>query len=227
MNASAALICRAVDIHKLYRRGSMPVEALRGVSLEIRQGEYISIMGQSGSGKSTLMHILGLLDTPTAGTYEFEDRRVSDYSDQELARIRNRSVGFVFQSFNLLYRLTALENVALPLVYSGVRRRERTARSQEILAKVGLADRMAHRPNEMSGGECQRVAIARALVNSPRILFADEPTGNLDSRTGTEIMSFFDRLVEERNTLVLVTHDPGIAAHAQRMVRLQDGQIVS
>ncbi len=218
-------ICNAVDIRKTYWRGKVAVEALRGVSIEIRQTDYISIMGPSGSGKSTLIHILSCLDSPTSGEYYFEDRLVSKYTDQELAQIRNRYVGFVFQSFSLLPRATAVDNVALPLVYAGINRKNKIDKAKEILYKIGLGDRMYHRPNEMSGGECQRVAIARALVNDPRIIFADEPTGNLDSTTGAEIMDIFDRLVSEGNTIVLVTHDANIASHATKIVKLKDGRI--
>ncbi len=218
-------ICRAVDVRKTYWRGKVAVEALRGVSMTIQRNDYISIMGPSGSGKSTLVHILSCLDSPTSGEYFFEDKLVSKYTDEELAKIRNKYVGFVFQSFSLLPRSTALDNVALPLVYGGVRKKKKIEKAKDILAKIGLGDRMYHRPNEMSGGECQRVAIARALVNDPRIIFADEPTGNLDSVTGTEIMEIFDKLVEEGNTIVLVTHDAKVAAHAAKIVQLKDGQI--
>jgi putative ABC transport system ATP-binding protein len=219
------VVCRALDICKTYWRGKVAVEALRGVTIEIRTNDYISIMGASGSGKSTLIHILSCLDTPTSGQYYLEDRLVSNYTDQELARVRNNFFGFVFQSFSLLPRLTALDNVALPLIYSAVKKSERVRRAGEILAKIGLDDRVYHRPNEMSGGECQRVAIARALVNNPRVIFADEPTGNLDSRTGAEIMEIFDQLVHEGNTVVMVTHDSNVAAHARNIVRLKDGMI--
>ncbi|MEO0094465.1 MAG: ABC transporter ATP-binding protein [candidate division WOR-3 bacterium] len=220
------MLCKAIDIYKKYSLGKVEVEALRGVSLEIKENEYLSIMGPSGSGKSTLMHILGCLDTPTRGEYYLEDKKVSDYSDADLARIRNQSIGFVFQNFNLLTRLSALENVALPLIYSGVNRKDRVERAGEMLKKVGLAERMKHRPNELSGGECQRVAIARALINNPKIIFADEPTGNLDTKTGKEIMELFDRLHSEGHTVVLVTHDPNIAQHAKRVIKLIDGKIV-
>ncbi|MEO0205734.1 MAG: ABC transporter ATP-binding protein, partial [candidate division WOR-3 bacterium] len=192
----------------------------------IEENEYLSIMGPSGSGKSTLMHILGCLDTPTKGEYYLENTRVSDYSDAELAKIRNQSIGFVFQNFNLLTRLSALENVALPLIYAGVNKKERIERAEGILKKVGLLERMKHKPNELSGGECQRVAVARALVNNPRIVFADEPTGNLDTKTGKEIMELFDRLHKEGHTVVIVTHDPNIAQHARRIIKLIDGKIV-
>lgn len=223
---SDSMLCRAIEIHKKYNLGKVEVEALRGVSLEIVENEYLSIMGPSGSGKSTLMHILGCLDTPTKGEYFFEDKKVSDYTDAELAKIRNLSIGFVFQSFNLLNRLSALDNVCLPLIYAGVKKKDRIERAKEILSRVGLAERMHHRPNELSGGECQRVAIARALINHPKIIFADEPTGNLDTKTSKEIMELFDRLHYEGNTIVLVTHDPNIAHHAKRVIKIIDGRIV-
>ncbi len=225
MKKGRETICRALDIHKTYWRGKVAVQALRGVTLEIRTNDYISIMGASGSGKSTLIHILSCLDTPTKGEYFLEDKLVSSYTDVELANARNMFFGFVFQSFSLLPRLTAIDNVALPLVYAGVKKRDRNQRSAEILEKIGLGDRINHRPNEMSGGECQRVAIARALVNTPKVIFADEPTGNLDSKTGSEIMEIFDRIVEEGNTVVMVTHDSNVASHAKRIVRLKDGLI--
>lgn len=221
------MLCKAIDIYKKYSLGKIEVEALRGVSLEIEENEYISIMGPSGSGKSTLMHILGCLDTPTKGEYFLEDKKVSERTDAELAEIRNRFIGFVFQNFNLLSRLSAVENVALPLIYAGANRKERFERAEEMLKKVGLTERMKHRPNELSGGECQRVAIARALVNNPKIVFADEPTGNLDTKTGKEIMELFDRLHSEGHTIVLVTHDPNIAQHAKRVIKLIDGKIVN
>lgn len=214
-----------MEICKTYWRGKVAVKALRGVNIEIKHNEYISIMGASGSGKSTLIHILSCLDTPTSGEYYLEDKLVSKYTDVELAKIRNQFFGFVFQTFSLLPRLSALDNVTLPLVYVGVKRQVRINRATEILCKLGLGDRMHHRPNELSGGECQRVAIARALVNNPKVIFADEPTGNLDSRTGAEIMEIFDRLVDEGNTVVLVTHDSNISAHAKKIVKLKDGLI--
>jgi putative ABC transport system ATP-binding protein len=221
------IICQAVDIHKTYLRGKVAVEALRGVSLSIVVNDYISIMGASGSGKSTLVHILSCLDTPSQGEYFLEDKLVSKYTDQELAQVRNKFFGFVFQNFSLLPRLTALDNVALPLIYGNIKRSERIERSRAILEKVGLGDRMNHRPNEMSGGECQRVAVARALVNDPKVIFADEPTGNLDSKTGMEIMELFDRLVAEGNTVVMVTHDAAVADHARKTIQLSDGVIVN
>jgi len=219
------VVCRAVDIKKTYWRGKVAVEALCGVNVEIKSNAYISIMGASGSGKSTLIHILSCLDSPSSGEYYLEDKLVSMYTDEELAKIRNKFFGFVFQTFSLLPRLTALDNVALPLIYAGVKKRERTEKAKEILGKIGLADRIYHRPNELSGGECQRVAIARALVNDPKVIFADEPTGNLDSKTGAEIMEIFDKLNDEGNTLVMVTHDPNVATHAKRIIKLKDGLI--
>lgn len=218
-------ICRAVDLKKTYWRGNVAVDALQGVSINILPNDYISIMGPSGSGKSTLVHILSCLDAPTSGEYYLENKLVSNYTDQELAKVRNEFFGFVFQSFSLLPRLTALDNVAMPLIYAGIKKQERKKISQSILKRVGLEDRMLHRPNEMSGGECQRVAIARSLVNNPKVIFADEPTGNLDSRTGAEIMELFDSLVAEGNTVVMVTHDINVANHASRIIKLKDGRI--
>ena len=213
--------------------GKEQVHALRGVDLTIQANEYISIMGPSGSGKSTLMNIIGCLDTPTRGRYEFEGELVSDVTDEQtfkmdddqLAGIRNRKIGFVFQTFNLLARTTALRNVELPLVYAGVSRRDRLVRAAAALEMVGLEDRSTHRPSELSGGQRQRVAIARALVNHPSIILADEPTGNLDSTTGREIMSLFDDLQEQGNTIILVTHEPHVAEHAHRIIHILDGQI--
>ncbi len=221
------MLCRAVNIHKVYSLGKVEVEALRGVSVEIDENEYVSIMGPSGSGKSTLMHILGCLDVPTKGEYFLDNRNVSEFTDLELAKIRNRFIGFVFQNFNLLHRLSALDNVALPLIYAGINKKERINRAKEILSKVGLVERMNHKPNELSGGECQRVAIARALINNPKIIFADEPTGNLDTKTGKEIMELFNRLHTEGHTIVLVTHDLNIATQAKRIIRITDGMIVN
>ena len=226
MKKKPDVICRAVDIEKTYWLGKVAVEALRGISLDIERNDYISIMGPSGSGKSTLIHILSCLDTPTSGKYYLENTLVSEYSDEELAKVRNKFFGFIFQSFSLLPRLSALDNVALPLIYRNVSKHERIAKAKEIIDNVGLTDRMHHRPNELSGGECQRVAIARALVNDPKVIYADEPTGNLDSKTGTEIMEIFDRLVDEGNTVVMVTHDMNLAAHARRTVKLGDGRII-
>jgi putative ABC transport system ATP-binding protein len=213
------------DLWKTYQMGSEEIHALRGVSMEIQRGEYVAIMGPSGSGKSTLMNLIGCLDTPSKGSYLLNNKQVGQMNDNELARIRNEEIGFVFQTFNLLPRATALQNVELPLVYAGVRGAERGTRARGALAKVELTSRMTHRPNELSGGQRQRVAIARALVNNPSILLADEPTGNLDSKTGTEIMALFDRLHEGGNTIILVTHEADIAAHAHRAIHLRDGQI--
>jgi putative ABC transport system ATP-binding protein len=220
------MLLKAIDISMVYETGKVSVGALKGVSLEVKKGEYIAIMGASGSGKSTLMHILGCLDTPTAGTYYFKDQEVSKLSDLELARIRNREIGFIFQTFNLLPRLTAFQNVELPLIYASTSRPERRKRVETELRRVGIWERQDHRPNELSGGESQRVAIARALINQPALLLADEPTGNLDSANGAEIMSIFDALSKEGNTIILVTHDTQIARHAQRVIKIKDGKIV-
>ena len=213
------------DITKVYEMGEEKVHALSGVTLGVERGEYLGIMGPSGSGKSTLMNLIGCLDTPTSGSYVLNGREVARMTDDELAAIRNQEIGFVFQTFNLLPRTTALQQVELPLVYSGLSRRERRERAARALEAVGLADRMSHHPNELSGGQRQRVAVARALVNNPSILLADEPTGNLDSQTGNEIMALFDELNSRGNTIVLVTHEEDIAAHAHRIVRLLDGKI--
>jgi putative ABC transport system ATP-binding protein len=213
------------DITKTYEMGEEKVHALSGVTLGVGRGEYVAIMGPSGSGKSTLMNLIGCLDTPTSGSYVLNGREVATMTDDELAAIRNQEIGFVFQTFNLLPRTTALQQVELPLVYSGLPRKDRRERAVKALEAVNLADRMSHHPNELSGGQRQRVAIARALINDPSILLADEPTGNLDSQTGIEIMTLFDDLNRRGNTIVLVTHEEDIAAHARRIVRLLDGKV--
>ena len=213
------------DVWKTYRMGTQEVHALRGCSLAVERGEYVAIMGPSGSGKSTLMNVVGCLDAPTQGTYHLDGKDVSRLGDDALAEVRNGLIGFVFQTFNLLPRQDCLENVELPLVYAGVSRKDRRARAAEALRAVGLGDRMDHKPNELSGGQRQRVAVARALVNRPAILLADEPTGNLDTATSDEIMRLFERLYRAGNTLIVVTHEDEIAAHARRVVRLRDGQV--
>ena len=220
-------VINVVGLEREYVMGAETVRALRGVDLDIRRNEYVAIMGPSGSGKSTLMNLIGCLDSPTAGTYWLAGAEVSAMQDDELARVRNKQIGFVFQTFNLLPRATALHNVELPLIYSGVSSRERRKRASHALERVGLGDRMGHKPNELSGGQRQRVAIARALVNEPSILLADEPTGNLDSNTSAEIMAVFDELHGQGQTIVMVTHEADIAARAHRVVTLLDGKVHS
>jgi putative ABC transport system ATP-binding protein len=220
-------VIRLEGLQRRYVMGTEFIDALRSIDLAVTESEYLAIMGQSGSGKSTLMNIIGCLDRPTAGEYWMSEQRVSKMNDRQLARARNQAIGFVFQTFNLLPRMTALANVEVPLIYSGLKRKERSERARAALDKVGLGDRMLHRPSELSGGQRQRVAIARALVTRPSILLADEPTGNLDSSTGEEIMKLFDNLHQQGNTLIVVTHEKHVADHAQRIVRLSDGDIVS
>ncbi len=215
------------NLRKVYEMGSEKVYALNGLSLEIQPNEYVALMGPSGSGKSTLMNLLGLLDTPTEGSYHLNGQLVSMMSDSELAVVRNKEIGFVFQTFNLLPRLSALENVALPLVYTGLSKKKRIAKAEQVLESVGLGDRIDHKPNELSGGQRQRVAIARALVNDPAIILADEPTGNLDTKTSIEIMAILEEIHSKGNTIILVTHEPDIALHAHRIVRLRDGILES
>ena len=221
------LVIDIEGVTKLYRMGTEVVHALRGVKMQIKRGEYLAVMGPSGSGKSTLMNMLGCLDTPTAGRYEFAGEDVAEMTDDELADIRNREIGFVFQSFNLLPRSDALHNVELPLIYAGLSKSARIERAREALENVGLCDRMHHQPNELSGGQRQRVAIARALVNRPSIILADEPTGALDTKTGIEIMQLFEDLYDKGNTIIMVTHEEDVAQHARRIVRLRDGLIES
>ncbi len=213
------------DITKMYQMGAEEVHALRGITLDIKRNEYVAVMGPSGSGKSTLMNIIGCLDTPTSGVYELNNTNVSEMNDNQLARIRNKEIGFVFQTFNLLARSDVLHNVELPLIYGGIGSHDRRKQAMEAIEQVGLGDRYHHKPNELSGGQRQRVAIARALVTRPSILLADEPTGNLDSKTGEEIMGLFDILHQQGNTIILVTHEEDIAAHAYRRVRVKDGHV--
>ena len=222
-----ATIISTRDLRRTYTMGAETIHALQGVSLDVDRNEYVALMGPSGSGKSTLMNMLGCLDTPSAGTYTLNGQRVDQMSDSELAHVRNKEIGFVFQTFNLMPRLSALENVALPLVYAGQARSTRNARAREVLEAVGLGDRVHHKPNELSGGQRQRVAVARALVNDPAIILADEPTGNLDTKTSIEIMALFNEIHGRGNTVVLVTHEPDIAEYAHRVVRLRDGVVES
>jgi putative ABC transport system ATP-binding protein len=225
--ASADPVIRLQDVHKTYDAGASAVHALRGVSLEIGAGESIAIIGPSGSGKSTLMHILGCLDVPTSGDYDLAGTPVASLSSRALAKVRNQKIGFVFQAYNLLPKASLLRNVELPMLYGGVGRQERRERANEALRKVGLLDRAAHLPSQLSGGQRQRVAIARALVNNPAIVLADEPTGNLDTQTGKDILALFDELGKQGHTIILVTHDPVVAERARRIVRIVDGQIAS
>lgn len=221
------LVIKLRDITRNFPLGNEVVKVLKGIDLDIERGEYVALMGPSGSGKSTLMNLLGCLDTPTSGNYELNGKDVSNMTDDELAEIRNKEIGFVFQTFNLLPRTTALENVALPMIYAGKTKRERIERATEVLADVGLADRMDHKPNQLSGGQRQRVAVGRALVNNPTIILADEPTGNLDSKTSDEIMNLFNQIHAAGNTVILVTHEEAIAENAHRIIRLRDGKIES
>jgi len=226
LNSNEAIL-QLRDIKRDFKLGAQTVHVLKGIDLDIHKNQYVALMGPSGSGKSTLMNLLGCLDTPTSGSYKLNGTDVSSLNDNELAEIRNREIGFVFQTFNLLPRSTALENVALPLIYAGMSKEERLARAAEVLEQVGLADRMDHRPNQLSGGQRQRVAVARALVNKPALILADEPTGNLDSKTSLEIMKLFDDIQAAGNTVILVTHEEDIAQHAKRIIRLVDGNIDS
>ena len=224
---NSGVVIKTEELAKVYEMGAEQVHALRGVNVEIRKGEYVAIMGPSGSGKSTLMNLIGCLDSPTSGKYWLAGRLVSDLDDDELAYIRNKEIGFVFQTFNLLPRATALHNVELPLIYNGTPAEERIEKARKALERVDLGDRMQHKPNELSGGQRQRVAIARALVNNPSIVLADEPTGNLDSKTGEEIMILFEHLYRQGNTIILVTHENDIARHAHRIIHIRDGRIAS
>ena len=227
MSTGNGILIDISDVHKIYEMGSTEVNALDGVSLRVQKGEYLAIMGPSGSGKSTLMNIVGCLDTPTSGSYKLRGTEIRERDDDELARIRNQEIGFIFQTFNLLPRADALHNVELPLIYAGRPAKERRERARGMLEMVGLGDRTHHRPNELSGGQRQRVAIARALVNGPSLVLADEPTGNLDSKTGLEIMALLDDISRRGNTVILVTHEEEVAARAHRVVRLRDGRIES
>src|SRR5690554_2372058 len=220
-----SLVIKIRQITRDFPLGQETVKVLKGIDLDIERGEYVALMGPSGSGKSTLMNILGCLDTATSGSYELNGNNVSMMSDDELAEIRNKEIGFVFQTFNLLPRTTALDNVALPMIYAGATKAERSKRAEEVLTSVGLADRMDHRPNQLSGGQRQRVAVGRALVNKPSIILADEPTGNLDSKTSEEIMNLIDNIHKAGNTVILVTHEEDIALHAKRIIRLRDGMV--
>ncbi len=224
---NAGIVIKTEELAKVYEMGAEQVHALRGINTEIHKGEYVAIMGPSGSGKSTLMNLIGCLDSPSSGKYWLAGRLVSDLDDDELAYIRNKEIGFVFQTFNLLPRATALHNVELPLIYNGTPSEERLERATKALERVDLKDRMNHKPNELSGGQRQRVAVARALVNSPSIVLADEPTGNLDSKTGDEIMALFANLHQQGNTIILVTHEHDIAQHAHRIINIRDGKIAS
>ena len=222
-----SLVIKIRDIKRDFPLGQEIVKVLKGIDLDIEKGEYVALMGPSGSGKSTLMNLLGCLDTPTSGSYELSGKYVSNMTQDELAEIRNKEIGFVFQTFNLLPRTTALENVALPMVYAGASKSARTERAEEVLTDVGLADRMDHKPNQLSGGQRQRVAVGRALVNKPSIILADEPTGNLDSITSLEIMTLFDEIHQKGNTVIVVTHEEEVAKHAHRVIRLRDGIVES
>jgi len=220
------MLIHTENITKHYKVGNFVVEALSGVTIDIEKGEYIAITGPSGSGKSTMMHLLGCLDTPTSGKYFLSGVDVTTLTDLELSRLRNKAIGFVFQTFNLLPRITVTKNVELPLMYAGMRALDRLKKTNAILERVGLSHRKTHRPNELSGGEMQRVAVARALINNPQVVFADEPTGNLDSKTGREIMVLFDNIAKEGNTIILVTHDAAVASHARRQLKMLDGKIL-
>jgi putative ABC transport system ATP-binding protein len=222
-----SLVIKIRNITRDFPLGNEVVKVLKGIDLDIERGEYVALMGPSGSGKSTLMNLLGCLDTATSGTYELNGKDVSHMTDDELAEIRNKEIGFVFQTFNLLPRTTALENVALPMVYAGVSKSNRKIRAEQVLTEVGLADRMDHKPNQLSGGQRQRVAVGRALVNKPSIILADEPTGNLDSVTSLEILNLFDEIHKQGNTVIVVTHEEEVAAHAHRVIRLRDGMVES